>query len=74
MDIQKIPDLVDEPTACAILGGADSPIHRSTLWRGCKNGRYPKPIKVGPGTNRWRRSELLAVIEKAAAERDEVAA
>jgi predicted DNA-binding transcriptional regulator AlpA len=67
-------DLADEATACRIIGGENTPIHRSTLWRGINAGRYPKPLKVGPGTNRWRISELVSVLEKAAAERDVEAA
>lgn len=67
-------DLADEATACQIIGGENTPIHRSTLWRGINAGRYPKPLKIGPGTNRWRVSELVAVLEKAAAERDQEAA
>ena len=67
-------DLIDESTACRVIGGKTNPIHRSTLWRGIRAGRYPMPIKVGPGTNRWRLSELTAVVETAAAARAEVAA
>lgn len=67
-------DLVDEMTACQILGGENSPLHRSTLWRGVKKGRFPAPIKIGLGTNRWRASELVAVVETAAAARPQVAA
>lgn len=67
-------DLVDEPAACKALGGENSPIHRSTLWRGVNAGRYPKPIKVGPGTNRWRLSELTAVVDRLAAARNGEAA
>lgn len=63
-------DLVDEQTACRIIGGENTPIHRSTLWRGIKAGRFPKPLKIGPGTNRWRVGELVAVLDRAAAERD----
>lgn len=63
-------DLVDEGSARAIIGGAGTPISRATLWRGVKSGRYPKPLKVGPASNRWRRDELIAVIEKAAAARE----
>jgi predicted DNA-binding transcriptional regulator AlpA len=67
-------DLIDEPAACRAIGGENSPIHRSTLWRGVNAGRYPKPIKVGPGTNRWRLSELLAFINRAAEARASEAA
>lgn len=65
-----LPDLVDEATACRIIGGENTPIHRSTLWRGINQGRFPKPLKIGPGTNRWRVSELVAFLEYAAAERE----
>lgn len=58
--------LVDEHHALALLGGKDSPIHRSTLWRGIKSGRYPPPVKVGPNINRWDRRKLIAVVEEAA--------
>ncbi|TIT99794.1 MAG: hypothetical protein E5W55_04145 [Mesorhizobium sp.] len=74
MQQPALSDLVDEPTACKVLGGDNSPIHRSTLWRGVNAGRYPKPIKVGPGTNRWRLSELTAVVDRLAAARNEEAA
>ena len=63
-------ELADEATACRIIGGKDTPIHRSTLWRGINAGRFPKPLKVGPGTNRWKVSELVSVLEKAAADRE----
>ena len=72
--MESVPDLVDEPMACRILGGEQSPIHRSTLWRGVNSGRYPRPLKIGESTNRWRRDELNAVIERACAERGEQAA
>jgi hypothetical protein len=62
------PDLVDESVARAIIGGAASPISRATLWRHVKAGRFPKPLKIG-ARNRWKRDELVAVVEKAAAAR-----
>jgi predicted DNA-binding transcriptional regulator AlpA len=65
-------DLVTLPTACEILGGRDTPLNASTLYRGIKSGRYPAPLKLGPATSRWKRSELLAVVQ-AAAEAREVA-
>ncbi|UVC12838.1 helix-turn-helix transcriptional regulator [Mesorhizobium onobrychidis] len=74
MQQSALSDLVDEPSACKVLGGENSPIHRSTLWRGVNAGRYPKPIKVGPGTNRWRLSELTAAVDRLAAARDGLAA
>ena len=58
-------DLVNEAAACRIIGGGRFPIHRSTLWRGIAAGRYPKPIKVSAGSNRWRVRDLRAVHDAA---------
>lgn len=66
----ELPDLVDEDGACRILGGEAHPIHRSTLWRGVREGRYPKPIKISGALVRWKAIELIAVIERAAAARE----
>jgi len=63
-------DLVDEATACRLIGGTCDPIHRSTLWRGVNAGRYPRPLKVSASTNRWRVGELRAMLEKLAATRE----
>ncbi|MER9936129.1 AlpA family phage regulatory protein [Mesorhizobium sp. M0088] len=68
---ELIDDLVDEADACRIIGGRNTPIHRSTLWRGINAGRYPKPLKIGPNSNRWRSGELYADLQKAAAARHE---
>jgi predicted DNA-binding transcriptional regulator AlpA len=48
---------------CAVLGGS-RPIDPATLYRGIKAGRYPAPIKVGPNSLRWVRSEIEAAIAK----------
>ena len=62
--------LVDEREACRILGGNMRPIHRSTLWRGISAGRYPRPLKIGPATNRWQATELFDLLDGIAANRD----
>jgi predicted DNA-binding transcriptional regulator AlpA len=59
-------DLVPVEIACEILGGRASPLHPATLYRGIRDGRYPKPLKMGPQMNRWRRSELVAKVDEAA--------
>lgn len=40
------------------------PVSRSAWWAGCKNGRYPKPVKLGPRTTAWRASDIAALLEK----------
>lgn len=66
-------DLVDEITACHLIGGSTAPIHRSTFRRGIRAGRFPGPLKIGGGTSRWRVGELREVHATAAAERDQAA-
>ena len=46
---------------CRFYGGPDRPIHYSTLYRGIAAGRYPRPVRVGPNSVRWLRSECRAV-------------
>ena len=56
--------LLSDNTGAALLG-----ISRATWWRRVNDGTLPRPLKIG-GATRWRRDELLAAIEKAAAMRD----
>lgn len=44
-------------------------IPKSSWWRGIKEGRFPKPIKLGPRTSAWRASDLETLIDRLAAER-----
>jgi predicted DNA-binding transcriptional regulator AlpA len=58
--------LLDRAAACRFFGG-NRPINAATLYRGIRKGRYPKPVKIGPGSSRWLRSEceraLLTMVE-----------
>lgn len=40
------------------------PISRSSWWQGCKEGRFPKPIKLGPRTTVWRKSDIERLAEE----------
>jgi predicted DNA-binding transcriptional regulator AlpA len=40
------------------------PVSRSTWWAGCKTGRFPKPVKLGPRTTAWRAEDIAALLEK----------
>lgn len=40
------------------------PISKSTWWDGCRSGRFPKPVKLGPRTTVWRAEEIKAFIEQ----------
>jgi Prophage CP4-57 regulatory protein (AlpA) len=63
-------DLVCIDDACRELGGAGKPINRATLYRGMKDGRYPKPIKVEAQAVRWLMPELRAARARMIAARD----
>jgi predicted DNA-binding transcriptional regulator AlpA len=54
-------ELLDRRSVCAFFGGT-RPIDASTLYRGIRDGRYPRPVKVGPGCSRWLRAECEAVL------------
>ena len=56
--------LMTDAEAAQLLG-----IHRASVWRHCKAGILPKPIKIG-GATRWRRDELEATIAASTAARD----
>jgi len=45
------------------------PVSKSTWWAGTKNGRYPKPVKLGPRITAWRVEDIRALIAGAANER-----
>lgn len=60
--------LLSDHAGAALLG-----ISRATFWRRVRDNTLPAPLKLG-GATRWRRDELLAAIERAAAKRDPEAA
>ncbi len=39
------------------------PIGKSTWWQGVKDGRFPKPVKLGQRTTAWRVEDIRALIE-----------
>lgn len=47
------------------------PVSRSAWWAGCKNGRYPKPVKIGPRTTAWRVEDIKALLRKLSASAEE---
>lgn len=62
-------DLIPMTAVCELIGGKETPIAPSTVYKAIKRGDLPPPIKLGPGTSRWRRSEILQFLELAAAQR-----
>ncbi len=40
------------------------PISKSAWWEGCKTGRFPKPVKLGPRTTAWKAEDIAALIQR----------
>jgi predicted DNA-binding transcriptional regulator AlpA len=40
------------------------PISKSAWWEGCKTGRFPKPVKLGPRTTAWRAEDIVALVKQ----------
>jgi predicted DNA-binding transcriptional regulator AlpA len=40
------------------------PVSKSHWWTGVKEGRYPKPVKLGPKITAWRVEDIRALIEQ----------
>lgn len=39
------------------------PVSKSTWWQGVKDGRFPKPRKLGPRTTVWKAEDIRAMFE-----------
>lgn len=39
------------------------PVSRSTWWAGVKDGRFPKPVKLGPRITAWRAEDINALCQ-----------
>ena len=42
------------------------PVSKSTWWAGVKDGRFPKPMKLGARVTVWRAEDILSLIENGA--------
>jgi predicted DNA-binding transcriptional regulator AlpA len=59
----RLPQIIGnakaEPPIPAVI-----PVGKSTWWQGVKDGRFPKPVKLGPRTTAWRVEDIRALIER----------
>jgi predicted DNA-binding transcriptional regulator AlpA len=40
------------------------PLSKSTWFEGCRAGRYPKPVKIGPRASAWKVEDIAALVER----------
>ena len=45
------------PVVIRVMG-----IGKTTWWMGVREGRFPKPVKLGPRTSAWRVEDIRALI------------
>ena len=58
MDIPIEKRLIGRAEVEELLG-----VSRPTVFRMVRDGRLPRPIKIGPKSNRWRGKDILAIVE-----------
>jgi predicted DNA-binding transcriptional regulator AlpA len=63
--IQQVAPLPSEGYARLAQVLAVIPVSKSTWWAGCKSGKFPAPIKLGPRTTAWRVEDIRALIKGA---------
>ncbi|MBF0416644.1 MAG: AlpA family phage regulatory protein [Magnetococcales bacterium] len=39
------------------------PVKATTWWNGCKSGRFPKPVRLGPNSTGWRVEDIRKLVE-----------
>jgi prophage regulatory protein len=40
------------------------PVSKSTWWEGCRSGRFPKPVKIGPNSTAWKWSDIRDLCDR----------
>src|SRR5262245_57052473 len=40
------------------------PVSRTTWWRGMREGRFPKPVRIGPASVAWRVEDIRRLVNK----------
>jgi predicted DNA-binding transcriptional regulator AlpA len=59
----RLPQIIGDPTRDPPIP-AIIPVGKSTWWQGVREGRYPKPIKIGARATAWRVEDIRALIER----------
>ena len=59
----RLPQIIGNPNQQPPIP-AIIPVGKSTWWQGVREGRYPKPIKIGARATAWRVEDIRALIER----------
>ena len=58
----RLPQIIGDRKATPPIP-ALIPVSKSTWWQGVKEGRYPKPVKLGERCTAWRIEDIRQLIE-----------
>jgi prophage regulatory protein len=61
---QSLPETGFVRLPAILAPGGPIPVSKSTWWQGVKDGRFPKPVKLGPKTIAWRVEDIRILIER----------
>ena len=56
----RLPQIIGDPKADPPIP-AIIPVGKSTWWAGVKNGRFPKPVKLGSRITAWHVEDIRAL-------------
>jgi prophage regulatory protein len=62
-EFQNLPQTGFLRLSAILAPNGPIPVGRSTWWAGVKEGRYPKPVKLGARITAWRVEDIRAFIE-----------
>jgi predicted DNA-binding transcriptional regulator AlpA len=63
-DFQNLPPSGFVRLSAILAPSGPIPVGKSTWWQGVRDGRFPKPVKLGPKTTAWRVEDIRALIER----------
>jgi prophage regulatory protein len=58
MIASTVPKLWDRSQVLEVLG-----VTRQTLYAWMRSGSFPKPMRIGPASYRWRESDVLSWLD-----------
>jgi prophage regulatory protein len=58
----RLPDIIGDPKANPPIKPI-IPVSKSAWWAGVRNGRFPKPVKIGPNTTAWRARDIKQFLD-----------
>lgn len=64
MKKNNLPELPSEGFVCLHIILRILDIGKTTWWCGVRDGKFPKPIKIGTRKARWNVRDIRALIEK----------